>query len=716
MAKQHKRSAPKGKPQASKPITSHQLFPAVVALWFGALFGLGSLAVRPSLIESLVMKSRIDLIVPAAAPPLGITARMLIALVLAAIGAVLGVMIARRSARPKVEQRQRKRGVRSGDAAASGYASRSGHAAPLSVHDEIGPDAESGGVLAGRRRGALAIEQEEPEFVPHEMAPLPGGAPQVLDIAGIELAEYAPIESAEAAHAPLDLGAYAEPAPAPAAPFGQPIHAQADARQLFQPLPEADAPVTEAPFAPKPAVPPFAMPAPAAPAPAMPSFAAPAEPVPAFAAPVAAAPPPVAAAPEFQPAEPASARQIFGMPIDGDHIDPEFVRAAGFKTSVFETEAAEPLFNGRMTSDADAELPPAMPAAQVHQSFAPPAAPEPVAAAPALVEPAPAPVIAPADPLPSVTGLGMTDLATRLQQSMQRRRAARSGEAGSAEQATVPVVAEAEPVVAAPPAFAAPQAFAAPPEPVLAPFAAPAPVAAAPIADAISLLNPAPVHAAPDPAAVITPAPLPMPASLRPLNLEAMSDDDDDMLASLLPPRHIAMPVTAPASAEAPPAPFAAAAPEAPSALLPAQPAPFTAPASFAAPAAPFASPVAEEEPAAVEVEVAEEESYASLLDIGQPLSARSQFVRIEEPEAESQAVEPVVIFPGQAPLAPPAPFAASLAEADTVPFRRFDAPSAAGQGGPIAGQAMQSSTDPAEADQALRAALANLQRMSGAA
>ncbi|HNN56270.1 MAG TPA: hypothetical protein PKG84_08010, partial [Novosphingobium sp.] len=77
----------KRKPAKAKPITANPLFPAVVALWFGALFGLGSLAIRPTLIETLVMKSRIDLIVPAAAPPLGLTARMLIALILAAFGA-----------------------------------------------------------------------------------------------------------------------------------------------------------------------------------------------------------------------------------------------------------------------------------------------------------------------------------------------------------------------------------------------------------------------------------------------------------------------------------------------------------------------------------------------------------------------------------------------------------------------------------------------------
>ena len=37
------------------PVSSHPLFPVIVALWFGALFGLGSLAVRVSLIESLII-------------------------------------------------------------------------------------------------------------------------------------------------------------------------------------------------------------------------------------------------------------------------------------------------------------------------------------------------------------------------------------------------------------------------------------------------------------------------------------------------------------------------------------------------------------------------------------------------------------------------------------------------------------------------------------
>lgn len=690
MAKQHKRKQPKGKAPASKPITSNPLFPAVVALWFGALFGLGSLAVRPSLLESLVMKSRLDLVVPAAAPPLGITARILIALALAGLGGVIGAVFARRLARPKVEPRQRKRSARSADAEMPGYGSRSGPAAPFSVHDEIGAEADGPAVLTGRRRAALAIEHDEVDFVPYEMAPLPGGMPQVLDIAGIDLSAHAPAEDAAP---PLDLAAFAEPAAgltaaAPVDPFvPPPALAAAPQRQVFQPVPTAFDPA---------AAPPFAAPA-AAPAQAEQSFA-----------------PPVS--------EPAP-RQIFGMPIEEDHVDQSLVRAAGFKTTVFDQEEHEPLFPPRNAEPLPAEPQPAAPA-PFAAPFTMPAASQPEPAPftlhselpstpAALVEtPNPAPVVAaaPAAPLPPVAGLGMTDLATRLKQSMERRRAAREGAEFAPDLATPAAVEQAQPV-AAPDTFAVPQIQDAPQQaaqeaagqasPVAAAAFEPVSVAPAFAPPAESLLTPAPAAAEADPAVVVPPAPLVMPAALRPISFDEPLDDDD-MLASLLPPRHIAMPTPI-------------------------------------APAAAFAAPVEPVVPVAIAAEdrsdpastdEAEEESYASLLDIGQPLSARSQFVRIDEPEPDAAEVEPVVIFPGQTPLGSPAPFAAAQAPfaaaspfaapaqpaSEAVPFRRFDAPSAAGQGGQVAMPGTQPAADPAEADQALRAALANLQRMSGAA
>ncbi len=178
-----------GKPgPAPVPISRHPLFPAIVALWFGALFGLGSLAIRPSLIEAIVLKFHIDSLISAAAPPLGMTARIVLALALAVIGGATGAKIARWIARPKLEQRQRKRAafakgdeardivsVRSRDAHPDAPARR-----PFSAADDMGSPASDEHYGLVRRR-SLTIEQD---FTPadfHELAPLPGGAPQILD-------------------------------------------------------------------------------------------------------------------------------------------------------------------------------------------------------------------------------------------------------------------------------------------------------------------------------------------------------------------------------------------------------------------------------------------------------------------------------------------------------------------------------------------------------
>jgi hypothetical protein len=180
---------------------------------------------------------------------------------------------------------------------------------------------------------------------------------------------------------------------------------------------------------------------------------------------------------------------------------------------------------------------------------------------------------------------------------------------------------------------------------------------------------------------------------MRPLALDAFLEDDaalDD--TSFLPPRHIAMP-----SAPEPSAPFAA-------------------PAPVSEVSVPLEMPVAvaaHEPESAVEESLAdavEDNPYASLLGVA---PVRQVHVRIEEAEpAIDAAIEPVVIFPGQTGQV--VPLAAQAAE--EVGFRRFDAPDSAGQGQPIAGQAAAPLIPPDEAAQALRAALSNLQRMSGAA
>ena len=261
----------KRKSAGNKPITSHPLFAAVVALWFGALFGLGSLAIRPALFESLVLKSGIDLIIPAAAPPLGVTARILIALAMAACGAVIGAILAHRMTRPKAAPVARKRSVRS--TAPEPKARR-----PISAHDELGESldapTERESILTSRRR-PLSVEHEERPFQPPEMAPLPGGLPPILAEAPVTptatpapfAAPAAPEATAEA-EAPLDLGAFV-------APLAQPVALDWEAAQpAASATPPFEVPPAFAPFAPP------ASPAPASFAPA--PFTAPraAEPAP----------------------------------------------------------------------------------------------------------------------------------------------------------------------------------------------------------------------------------------------------------------------------------------------------------------------------------------------------------------------------------------------------------------------------------------------------
>lgn len=178
------------KPAEARPITTHPLFPAVIALWFGALFGLGSLAVRPALLESLIIQSRIDLIVAAAAPPIGMTARILVALVLTAIGSAVGLTVARRLVQPKMEVHEHKRSTMFGHPVEEQPRNRTAYVEPslrsaLPVADEVDANGarEAGGLT--QRRRALTMEKHEREITPCDQAPLPGGAPQILDISRV---------------------------------------------------------------------------------------------------------------------------------------------------------------------------------------------------------------------------------------------------------------------------------------------------------------------------------------------------------------------------------------------------------------------------------------------------------------------------------------------------------------------------------------------------
>ncbi|QWC56679.1 hypothetical protein F7D01_05835 [Erythrobacter sp. 3-20A1M] len=79
-----------------RSIAAHPLFSAFVAAWFAALLGIGVMLLPVALLEALVARSRIDSVIPAAAPPLGDTEHLLLALAFAAVGALLGLVLSRR--------------------------------------------------------------------------------------------------------------------------------------------------------------------------------------------------------------------------------------------------------------------------------------------------------------------------------------------------------------------------------------------------------------------------------------------------------------------------------------------------------------------------------------------------------------------------------------------------------------------------------------------
>ena len=153
------------------PISAHPAFPALVALWFAALFGLGSFVLPAALVERAVLATGLDAILPAAAPPLGMTAKLALALGATVLGAVLGWLLGRRVAAAAGAQR-----------AAPATFSQGGQRRPISAKEELGHDGfdapregeDAPAPEPARRRRALAVNDESgpSEFL--DRAPLPG--------------------------------------------------------------------------------------------------------------------------------------------------------------------------------------------------------------------------------------------------------------------------------------------------------------------------------------------------------------------------------------------------------------------------------------------------------------------------------------------------------------------------------------------------------------
>ena len=147
-----------GQKAVRPPITANPAFPWVVALWFAALLGIGSLIVPATLLDSIIAATGLAAIVPMAAPPLGFTAKALIAAVGTLAGGALGLFLARKIVAPQATKaRPRKTKDAIGEA---------GHEEDM--HDDLSARAVSG------RRRALAIDEEEGQSDFLTVAPLPG--------------------------------------------------------------------------------------------------------------------------------------------------------------------------------------------------------------------------------------------------------------------------------------------------------------------------------------------------------------------------------------------------------------------------------------------------------------------------------------------------------------------------------------------------------------
>ena len=204
--------APNGsKPAASRragaqPITRHPLFPAIVALWFAALLGLGSFALRTALIERLIVAAHVDTLVTAAAPPLGVTARLLLALALGMIGGLVGFVLARRIGRAPTAPAAHVFNVAEADVdAPSGWPGMASSDAPAALPARARSAEIAATILEAEPEAAL----EPAVAIQARVAPTPTPQPSLLAapvlagpsaaerIAGAELASLSHVELIE---------------------------------------------------------------------------------------------------------------------------------------------------------------------------------------------------------------------------------------------------------------------------------------------------------------------------------------------------------------------------------------------------------------------------------------------------------------------------------------------------------------------------------------
>jgi hypothetical protein len=577
-----------GKP----PIIQHRAFPAVVALWFAALLGLGSLVLPVILLEAAVDASGLAAWVPAATPPLGVTARAAIGLLAALLGAAVGWSLARRlaqahapAAKPRIV------------ASAGGEKRR-----PISAHDELGDEGLSDGA-SGMRRRSLAIADDDRPSDYLLLAPLPGDdafggpAPVAPEQASVP---PEPVASDAVAEEPLELSEIATDAITLEATPELETNMHEDDHFAW----EQDPAVIGEPLA---------------------QFPSDSE--------------KERRLDDRRSGKPGTGpggaeRRLFMRPAEAEPLPfspPSLARRdpdnENMPAEVGEVQELDFMEDAPQTFEA------AQPAANSDWSAAP------------------------------LESLGLVQLVQRLGSSLEKRRELVAQTAAAAAPRSPAWVPEAAHVAASAEM------------PVL-PVATPELFDAAPAeeaAQAMAAYFGRPAVAQPETdfaAAAVTTSTAPAPLSERMAALAATSlepeDDEeeaDDLTASFALPLRRTSP-------------------------------------SFLKPEAADSAEPSEEG----------EGAFGSLLNLTNPFSAKSEeFVRVEEPEEADQAIQPAVVFPGResslrVPSAP-APLAAS---AENAP-RMFDRPS--GEATAAAPAAPQS--PPADADEALRKALATLQRMS---
>jgi hypothetical protein len=190
---------------AQAPISTHPAFPAIAALWFAALLGIGSLVLPVALTERFVSVTGLAALVPSAAPPLGFTARAGIALAGAIIGALVGLLLARKVAEAHAPE-PRARPLKFQDVR---------QCRPILAHDELGEEglgSETSPVQAHKRR-ALAIVEDDARSTYLQTVPLPGSS--AYEPAACAAPDDAPSPAAEQPEGvepePLELAPFADP-------------------------------------------------------------------------------------------------------------------------------------------------------------------------------------------------------------------------------------------------------------------------------------------------------------------------------------------------------------------------------------------------------------------------------------------------------------------------------------------------------------------------